>query len=162
VGKVERWHKLGVVALILMLSLTLIQGITTSQTLNEVNSSAISTAQNITGSDFQIKRSVRQNVSRPVDKLPKEFKQKYGEKWNVVTWREYVDAPHGIYGFYSLGRNATSKEDAENISRAFIEDNKALFKIDLSKLKLSRIYEDGSDFSVTYYHYHDDFPVEAR
>jgi len=89
-----------------------------------------------------------------------EFKAKYGEKWDIVRWRDYVDALAVLHGYYSFGKSITSGEEAENISRAFIEDNKALFKIDLSKLKLSRIYEDGSDFSVTYYQYYNDIPVE--
>ncbi len=89
----------------------------------------------------------------------KEFKEKYGQNW-LIKWRNYIDAPAVIHGYYSLGRNVTDKGDAENISWAFIEDNKDLFKIDLSSLKLSRVQGDWNEFQSWYSQYYNDIPVE--
>lgn len=91
--------------------------------------------------------------------LWEEFKEKYGTNW-LIKWHEYIDAPRLLEGYYYLGRNITNKDDAEIVSRTFIENNKDFLKIDVSELKLSRVYEDWNSFDPEYQQYYKGVPVE--
>jgi len=93
-------------------------------------------------------------------KLWEEFQEKYGSGW-TVSWDPYTDVPTALHGFYHLDENVTSKGEAKNIADSFLEDNRALFKIDFEELTFNVVREDQDLYDVRYRQDYRGIPVEG-
>ncbi|MEW6088255.1 MAG: M36 family metallopeptidase [bacterium] len=105
------------------------------------------------------------------DSFPwQEFKKNYGENWNV-KWNKKTGTPHRVFGNKkpvtgkdgvlkrTEGQKNFSESEFESVSRAFIEQNQGLFKIDNSDLKLQRSRKHGPIFYVTFKQLFQNVPV---
>jgi len=92
-------------------------------------------------------------------RLFEEFKAKYGTPFEI-KWHKYIDSPSVLHGFFPTRENITNKDEAAETIKKFIEENKVLFKINTSELKLSGIVEDWESYDVYYQQYYQDVPIE--
>jgi Zn-dependent metalloprotease len=79
--------------------------------------------------------------------------------WIHSYSNRYIDAPDYIHGYYYFGREIKSEDDVTNVSWEFIEDNKALLKINQTDLGLSDVDSDWNSYTTVYYQNFNGIPI---